>query len=222
MGDIDLVEYRNCHLWFVDDREIDLVLAKEPSEGHLDLILGSVNLSSLCKTTNQQLEMTHFVECNLRAFFETKIPDGYVVDSCIILALTADDSFVNEDEIRLCMDNGIANLQKTYPDVNLTSQLWTLKDLIDARYKGRSRAWGPEETKVPYPSGLDVWKKWLILPRKECEDSLERDLSMGMSCMVRGYAGVGKTTMVNKVVASVVEKLGVKKVHVDLAAVMDV
>ncbi|KAJ3038568.1 hypothetical protein HDV00_000498 [Rhizophlyctis rosea] len=184
-----------------DELDLDMVLVQPPTpwrEGSkVELVLGSYKLarSALMKKHPQE-----FCARNVLKFLQTKVPSTVIIERCIVVGLSLEETPVQEDrseQERKMWDDALSTLRTGLPTTQFEARVWSLSMVLHPLRN-------PDlDTQSPYPtygSSSTIADNWPILERPEFRDVVHGCLEQGRSLLVRGFAGVGKTVYTRRLI----------------------
>ncbi|KAJ3167472.1 hypothetical protein HDU87_001677 [Geranomyces variabilis] len=190
---LDLARFTPISLAY-DKLDIDLVLVDPPPpfdpQTEVQLILGSYKLK---RASLAGRHAAAFCNKNVDAFLRNKVPKHVSVTKCTIVGLAVDNILPTDQP---SWGYALATLKTNWPATAFEARVWSLSQLLDPLRKATS-------TTLPYPSFDQghFFDKWPFVDRQDFRESVVAALDNGQSLLVRGFAGVGKTTYTAKVVA---------------------
>ncbi|KAJ3173836.1 hypothetical protein HDU87_007339 [Geranomyces variabilis] len=187
---------------YYDDWDIDLVLEKQATTGPgVHLLVGSFKLN---KKEMTPASIKAFCENNVAKFLRTKVPDTVKVLTLHVVGLALGIRTNNCATLRQNWSDAAAALGNVFP-IPCSGDLWSFDDLVASM-----RTKDEDDSPFPLTDAESLRNAWLQVERRDnaTDDAVGTSLGGG-SVLVRGYAGVGKTTMVKNVVTPALEKKGI-------------
>ncbi|KAI8906175.1 hypothetical protein DFJ77DRAFT_477720 [Powellomyces hirtus] len=181
-----------------DDFDIDLVLQKEETRRGVHLLFGSFKLN---EKEMSPPSIKAFCDKNVTKFLTTKIPDGIKVLSVHIIGLAVgirmDNCSVRENWMK-----SAKQLEATI-SIPCSGDLWSFDDMIRPL-----RTIDVDDSPFPLADATSLRNAWSTVDRREDAADAVEILQGGGSIIVRGYAGVGKTTIFKEIVMPALESRG--------------